>query len=652
MRHQFKNIRAVLTLIILLTAPFFLFAEDIIIIEESRTETDSSAGQITEIDRELWERRGARTVAEAIDLSPGVTITRSGTTLEPASVSIRGSNSKQVLILVDGVPQNNGKGDPVNLNSYSLTNIERIEVIRGGNSAVYGEGAMGGVINIITKSEPAYVPEGEVFLYAGAFQTWRGGGRLFGPLSSSGSLRGSIAGEGRYTGGEFDYAGSDGQTTRTNSKGWAANGRGGLEWNPGNSDDHLLTLDGSLYYSDRGVPGIMEFLTPEAELQESRQDGTLAYALTAYPLFLTHMKLNTSVSVLMQGSRYENPDASVEEEHKNTGLSGRGELSALIETGSWKFTPVTGISLGRDSLDSTGLRSSDGTSLPGTAYQNSLSLYSRLESSYKIFSLTPAMRWDFHRTEYTGWEEQSDNKGTWSLTAGVSPLENLNIKGNVGTAYHNPGFDDLFWSSGSFATGNPDLLPEESSNWDVGIYFGPAAGFTLSSVFYQNYTRNLIQWLPSPGGTWRPINIGRARIQGLENSLTWLIPVQEGSGGFVELAGTYTWLQALEDVEDSVFQGNQLPYRPAHTADLSLTYSIKLTSLTVSSSYMGYRFTNRANTKYLDDVLTFDAVFKTGLKNGLYFSASLLNIANAQYIDKLGYPVPGREWTIGGGYRY
>ncbi|RDG31665.1 TonB-dependent siderophore receptor [Oceanispirochaeta sp. M1] len=649
---RLKNIFIILILIHTHTTA--LFSEDIIVIEEEKTETDNEAGQKTSIERELWERRGARTVAEAINLSPGVTITRSGTTLEPAAVSIRGSNGKQVLILVNGIPQNNGKGDPVNLNSYSLTNIEKIEVIRGGNSAVYGEGAMAGVINIVTKDEPAYVPEAELFLSAGAFQTWRGGGRVFGPLSRSGSLRGSLAAEGRYTGGEYDYPGSEGDLVRTNSKGWAANGRSGLEWNPGGSEEHLLSLDGSLYFSERGVPGIMEFLTPEAELEESRKDASVSYRLTAYPGFLSHLKLNTSFSFLNQESHYENPAASVDEEHENIGISGSSELSGLIEKGNWKFTPVLGIKLTGDKLESSSLRSSNGTSLPGTASQNSMSLFSRIESSYKNWSVTPALRWDFSESEYVGWEKQDDNKGTWSVTTSYSPgtSDIIKFKGNTGTSYHNPGFDDLFWSSGSFASGNPDLLPEESFNWDLGVYFGPAAGFTVSSVFYQNFSTNLIQWLPSPGGTWRPVNIGKAKIQGLENMLSWLIPIKKGSLGFTELRGSYTWMQAVEDMDGSVHQGNQLPYRPMHTADLSLSYSLKQTSLTLSSRYMGYRFTNMANIKYLDDVLTFDTVFKTGLKNGLYFNAGILNITDIQYTDKLGYPVPGREWTIGGGYKY
>jgi len=645
---------------LLLILPTILYAQelpaddsdekDIIIITEKRTRTDTAAGQKTVIEQETWERKGARTVAEAVHLTPGVTVSRSGTTLEASTVSIRGSGGEQVLIMVNGVPLNNGKGDPVNLSSLSLKNVKKIEVIRGGNSAVYGEGAFGGVINIITDDTPSYVPEGDFSLSGGAFQTWTAGGWLKGPLSPGGTLTGNLSGEGRYTGGEFDYPSQEGNLTRVNSRGWAVNGKGGFLWNIGGLDRHVFSLDASAYSSDRGVPGIMEFLTPEAELRETRLGSTLRYRFEGY----TGLAVDSEFAFLNQTSDYENPDASVDEEHLNRSFRGRSDLSGTIETGSWSFSPLAGTVLSYDTLNSTSLRSSSGTTLPGEADQLSSAVYARVEASGSRLSVTPALRWDFSRTAYRGWEERQDNKGSWSVTAALTPgkTDRLSLKGNIGTAYHSPGFDDLFWSGGSFASGNPDLLPEESFNWDGGIYLKPLKGLELSSVYFQSYTDNLIQWFPSPGGTWRPDNIGKVHTQGLENALTWLIPLKEESLTFLEVRGGYTWMTAREQTDGSINAGNQLPYRPVHAADASLSLIRNRHSLTVTSRYMGYRYTNMANTKYLDDVLTFDSVLKVAFDGGFYGSFSVLNIGNIQYVDKLGYPVPGREWTLSGGYNF
>ncbi|QEN08687.1 TonB-dependent receptor [Oceanispirochaeta crateris] len=623
-----------------------------IIITGERSQTDTASGQKTVIDKESWERMGARTVTEALQVSPGVTVNRSGTTLEPSTVSIRGSSGQQVLILVNGVPQNSGKGNAVNLNSFSLNDIEQIEVIRGGNSAVYGEGAFGGVINIITRQETSYIPEGGVYFSAGSFETYGAGGWIKGPLSPGGTLTGDLSLDGRYTGGEYDYPQAEGSQIRTNSQGEAFNGKAGLSWNRGGMDSSILTLEASLYRSSRGVPGIMEFLTPEAQMEESRESGSLGWVLKS-PSY-KKLTLDTEISVLHQSSSYENPAASIEDNNDNLSLRGRVDGSAIFEMDSWVLTPFLGTVLDLESLESTSLRSSNGTSLPGKAEQFSSALYARVEASNALISLTPALRWDQNKTEYKGWEVREDSKGSWSLTATLTPFpeEKISLKGNVGTAYHNPGFDDLFWSSGSFASGNPDLLPEESFNWDSGLYYSPWGGVELSIIYFQSHTENLIQWSPTAGGTWRPGNIGMVLSQGLENTLSWLIPLQQKSLSFIELKGNYTWMTVRDQTADSINKGNQLPYRPLHAADGSISFLRKNSSLTGSIHTMGYRFTNAANTKYLDSLLTFDAVFKTSLEKGFTFTAGVLNLGNLQYVDKLGYPVPGREWTITGGYNF
>uniref|UniRef100_UPI002631EFD1 TonB-dependent receptor domain-containing protein n=1 Tax=Oceanispirochaeta sp. TaxID=2035350 RepID=UPI002631EFD1 len=398
--------------------------------------------------------------------------------------------------------------------------------------------------------------------------------------------------------------------------------------------------------------GIMEFLTPDAHLEESRVGGTLGWLLT--PHSYRELTLDTEFSVLNQSNSYENPAASIDEENNNNTLRGRMDGSVSFETVSWIFKPYLGTDIALDRLESTSLRSSNGSSLPGKAAQISGAVYTRIEAKNSYLSLTPALRWDLNRSEYKGWEVRDDSQGSWSLTAALTPLQEdrLILKGNLGTAYHNPGFDDLFWSSGSFASGNPDLLPEESLNWDGGLYFKPRGGLELSVIYFQSYTENLIQWSPTAGGTWRPGNIGKVRTQGLENAFTWLIPFQKSFLSFMELQGNYTWMTVRDQTEDSINQGNQLPYRPFHAADASLSFIRKNSSLTGSTHAMGYRYTNSGNTKYLDALLTFDAVFKTSFDQGFTFSAGVLNVGNLQHVDKLGYPVPGREWTLSGGYNF
>ncbi len=95
-------------------------------------------------------RDGDRTVADAIEAVPGVNIVRYGAFGAAATVGIRGSSAQQILILVDGLPMAGGEIDDINLEQFSVSGVDRIEVVEGGGSTLYGSGSIGGVINIIT----------------------------------------------------------------------------------------------------------------------------------------------------------------------------------------------------------------------------------------------------------------------------------------------------------------------------------------------------------------------------------------------------------------------------------------------------------------------------------------------------------------------
>ena len=100
-------------------------------------------------------RDGDRTVADALERVPGVNIVRYGAFGAAATVGIRGSSSQQVLVLVDGLPMAGSQINDVNLEQFAASGIDRIEVVEGGGSTLYGSGSIGGVINIITAPQAA-----------------------------------------------------------------------------------------------------------------------------------------------------------------------------------------------------------------------------------------------------------------------------------------------------------------------------------------------------------------------------------------------------------------------------------------------------------------------------------------------------------------
>ena len=135
-----------------------IFAKEVdeIIVKGARIDTPASnfGSSIFILNREDIKLRGIRSAIDAISSSPGVTTKKNGSFGGVGSVRIRGASSSQTLVLIDGVPVNDASspGGGYNFEYLDTSNIERIEVLRGSQSTLWGSDAIGGVVNIFTKS--------------------------------------------------------------------------------------------------------------------------------------------------------------------------------------------------------------------------------------------------------------------------------------------------------------------------------------------------------------------------------------------------------------------------------------------------------------------------------------------------------------------
>lgn len=630
------------------------FEEEEILIEAERPETPGlgEPGQTTTVTRAELEASGARTLAEFLQRIPGVKVNRQGGVLEAATLSIRGSSANQVLVLVDGVPQNDLWGGAVNLNALPLERIESVEIVRGGGSALHGEGALGGVVRLTTRKGEAWSPEFSITGGGGSFETFTGGFSLSGGLDERGDLSGRLFGEGVKTGGAYSYESSQGGTTRLNNEGFSGSLTGGLSWIPGGGEVVLLDLSGEAQATERGIPGLMEFLTPRAESREQLWGAGLALVLQDCIPGRGEIALRGSRRI----SEYINPDDNLDESHDNLGGILRAEWESPEAGEAVTFSGSLGIEGGADRLDSTGLTDSTGTALNGEARQLSGAAWGSLRIAGDRTALTPALRFDYFFQDYIGREEIQRNALSWSLTA-EAVWPNLTVELSGQSSYRNPSFRDLFWPSGAFASGNPDLLPERGLGADLGITWDLKAGITATAAGFVQQVSDLIQWLPAAGGIWRPRNIGEVEIYGGEVSLKGILPLGEAEGSgipwFIEYQGGYDWLRCRETTPGAVNSGNQLAYRPEHSGSLSLLLSAPGgSSLEVSGTLQGVRFTNNANTKFFDPLFLLDASWRFFLTRSWEIGLSGRNLTNRSYIDRLGYPVPGIEWILKGGFHY
>ncbi|MFW5769636.1 MAG: TonB-dependent receptor, partial [Spirochaetota bacterium] len=240
----------------------------------------SVSSQVTVITEEEIRAAAPDNAAELIASVTGVQINRYGGATEPSMISIRGSSPEQVLVLINGKRLNSAQGGGVDLAGISTDDIERIEVVRGGGSARYGENAFGGVINIITKEGYGKETEHTVKYGFSSYFTNELTWQLLGPLGNDSAGDFFLGLSGMSTAGGYSYTDSheEGPAVRENTAGLMGDASLKLGWTLNELKGIRLAFSGRLHGSKKGVPGLAEFPTPEAEMENLLGLGRLSFA--------------------------------------------------------------------------------------------------------------------------------------------------------------------------------------------------------------------------------------------------------------------------------------------------------------------------------------------------------------------------------------
>ncbi len=531
-----------------------------LIVTATRVPTDVAnipAG-VTVIDRKTIEQRGYTTLVDALSAVPGVRIAQSGGPGSQASIFIRGTNSNHVLVLIDGVPVNDpaDPGGAFNFGIDTLADVERIEVVRGPMSSLYGSGAIGGVINIITRHRAGEL-HGHIVLGAGSPRQGLAQGDAAGTLGIW-DYAASVQG---FSGRGFDqtpqrerrvYTGeADGnrtklaqvelgitpvQDTRISLLLRARDGKngydesGGVAVDAGNATGYDSSLFGKLgltsklfggfwdttlfvtrLQDDRRYTVTLSPLDPYADTGDSRYHGRRTDAQWNNTLHLTDLGIFTGSSVTF-GDEHLNDDASTKVNTNSLFGPDLTSVHAHADTDSGYAGLQTTI-LTRLAL--TGQVREDATTLAGNAF-------------------------------------------TWRL-GGVLDLPEIlsHLKASYGTGFRAPALYDRYGIDSFGYVGNPALRPEYSRGYEVGFTTDLPVGPQLKAAsagltYFNNRIRNLIQIVYAPDFlSSTPENIARARTQGVEATLSWQI------AGWLQgdLAYTYT------DARD-LAKGSQLLRRP------------------------------------------------------------------------------------------
>lgn len=582
------------------------------------------------ITRKDLEKGGYTFVVDALQSVPGISINQNGALGGTASVYIRGAKTGNMAVLVDGVKVN----DPSTIErtfdfgTLSTDSIERIEIIKGPQSVLYGSDATGGIINIITrkgegKTTATLAAEGGSFYTTHISANVAGGENAFhysltlGEISSRGYSKAEKPSAATKP---FD---DDGFYQRF------ALGRFGIK----PSDSLCIDLGFTAKQTDLDLDDGAFVDDPNSFENRKEFSSYLRLAHTVFDFWKHSITVNGS-QMKRSYDDYDDDgalgfdDFGVESVYTGTNLHGEWlhtftvkDLNTLVlgagfEQEKYQF---------KDALGDSDLKS-DAWTL-GFFVQDHASIA-------KTLFITAGVRADRH--EVFGWQQSYT-----ASSAIVAPVINTKLKGNWGRGYKSPSLYQIYGDGGVFTRENKDLKPEENTGFDVGLEQPVLNIFTVSVSYFTNKYRNMI--MADTSFPTKYVNVGRVKTSGYEASAT-VKPVE-----FITLTGGYTYLKAIDEDKDE-----QLLRRPKHQAFGSIALSIAKLNISCMGTYVGTR-----NDAYYDSA-TFSTV---QVRNDGYFKADIAaqyaltpqlsinakaeNIMNKEYQNAVGYAMPGRSFYVG-----
>lgn len=620
--------------------------ETIVITAEAPEENSSPSVRVIEVKEAV--EVGHTTVADAVSAIPGVAIQQRGSGFESSTVRIRGSSSEQVLVLRDGQPVGGGSTGMSDLSRMSLRGVERIEVVLGPATALYGAGGAAGAINLISGTPELGEEQDSQFAGNSSFEygslgEYRLGGELLAPIGT-GEL--DLALDGVYAQNEYSYGRAGSSVARENAGGRQGQAQIGFT-RPGEST--TLSLKGSLDHSDRGVPGTVEFPSDSARLEETGAAATVAVATgSAAESGAVHTSHSTSLESVSWGT-FSRLAGSREERSFNDPEYPLGALSSQ----STLYRLDTG-------LTAQGPLGRSHTTLPVSYSFEALRESELGERERHTVAFAPgfvAPRLPLGRSS-VGWKihgrielitAAGDPELLPSIRTSLSwrtPRDLFEASVALGAGYRLPTYSELFWPAGAFALGNPDLQPERSRSAEVELLLGRTEAHQLRINTHLTLYRDLIQWRPNPTGFWRPRNTGEAITYGGEVAYNLREPIGLTPwSAEAELTGELLYAR---DLNEGPTFNKQLPYRP----ELSGSFRSGLSHLLghqigASLRAVGERPVTPQNTVHLDPYLAVDLYAAFAVPGtAVVLRSRVNNLLDQEFVETRFFPNPGRELVL------
>ena len=559
------------------------------------------------------------TVDEALRNVPGVEIRRSGAYGKTSSITIRGANANQVQVLVDGLRVKSPTLGQVDLSDFSPDLIERIEVIRGAQSTIYGADAIGGVVNIITRKGKGGPLQASVQQEVGTHDTLGSRATVYGAWKI---LNYALSASHFESNGQF-------QNDETDANALSARIGATLPWDS--------TLDFVFRYNknDIGVPvkGVFpgpQPINPIINRNARSQSETTIFSLGGKTRPVEWWETRGRLA------RYENSAGF--QDPVDPGVTSDFPTFSQVNVERREAEWVNSFFIGKWSTSSVGLehRREIGEN------RNTFRAVSETQSVF----FEQQLRF-FERLFLTGGFRVEDNSVWGSTTTERGSLAFLiketgtRLRGSAGSGFRAPTFNDLFFPG----FGNPDLQPEESLSYDFGVDQKLWNNrIRLGLTYFQNEFTNLIACcIPLPTAPFGgPFNVGRARSAGIEfTSEVDVLPDLVASLNY-----TYT-------DSENLGTDRPLPREPRHRWNIGLTWEplAKLSLFTqvhvVSEQFDTFGEVYNTGYTRVDIGGTWRILDRMGWLQKLELTARVQNLLNEGYAEVRGFPALGINALVG-----
>lgn len=576
--------------------------EIIVTAERVPTQLSKITASVSVVTKKEIEKSNAKTLADVIALLPGCAVRPQGSAGALISPSLRGSDAKELLILVDGVPANDLRQGTVDLSLFPIDTISRVEVMRGPGSALYGANALGGVINIITGGAS------ESPKYRTTFGSHDSRNYQLSTTEQMGTGNLQILADRFYT---------DGWQKNSQMNSW----NGMLRWNLNPKQWQNLAVSLLGYRDSKGIAGPEYSPTP----YDHQKDRNLQFQIQGTRAVTSSTDFTGSLYARTERLDYHSVDwqsVTTDDVHKSNSYGSQLQLTTKYKNQTLAY----GLDSNYEKVASTSLVKNRWASTTGIFGQDKLQLSA-------LDTLQVGARIDMH-SEYGS---QFDPR--------VGYLKKLSdktiLRSSIGRSFRAPTFNELYWPYTDYGygytyQGNPNLKPERAWSYDLGFEQKVSDSGIVKATFFRNVIHDLI----NPGVS-RPINIGSARMQGVE--LEYNQRMNHFGNGFINFTSTSS---KNRETSENLIRIPKETLNAGITADLPKKGSLSLISHWVGHRY-DYDYTSYPVKKIqMPTYNLVDLKLMVPVKNKYNLGFGIENLFDKNYQSVSGYPMPGRTVFI------